>query len=198
MFGCICTLTVYFQPLGFSPTYKGAFRNVKICHTKLVYRTTSMTRTSMVRLPWWFELIFESRENSSHSSRKQIFMDILGFFFFFFFFFFFVLVLLWKCLFVLTHGIVSYNGWVHSKYHYYEEQKHVPKLSPFASWSGAKINHYENTPIQIYWKIYKQTKKIQIRNSDIFSYFFSKHRLWVPVRTASPRRLQRVHTISVF
>ena len=85
MFGCICTLTVYFQPLGFSPTYKGAFRNVKICHTKLVYRTSSMTRTSMVRLPWWFELIFESRVNSSHSSRKQIFMDILFFLFFFFF-----------------------------------------------------------------------------------------------------------------
>ena len=31
------------------------------------------------------------------------------------------------------------------------------------------MRHYENTPIQIYWKFYNQKrKKIQIKNSDIF------------------------------
>ena len=30
--------------------------------------------------------------------------------------------------------------------------------------------------------------KFSDKDSDIFSYFCSKHRLWVPVRTASPRR----------
>ena len=36
------------------------------------------------------------------------------------------------------------------------------------------------------------------KNSDIFSYFCSKHRLWVLVRTASARRFYRVPTIYVF
>ena len=31
------------------------------------------------------------------------------------------------------------------------------------------MTHYENTPIQIYWKLYYQKiKKIQIKKSDIF------------------------------
>ena len=46
------------------------------------------------------------------------------------------------------------------------------------------FRHYENTPIQIYCKFYKQNKE----NSDIFHIFFSKHRLWVFVRTSSARR----------
>ena len=51
------------------------------------------------------------------------------------------------------------------------------------------LSHYENTPIQIYRKFHlKKLKKIQIKKSDIFSYFCSKHRLWVLVRTASSRR----------
>ena len=33
-----------------------------------------------------------------------------------------------------------------------------------------------------------KTKKISDKNSDIFSYFCSKHRLWILVRTASARR----------
>ena len=33
-----------------------------------------------------------------------------------------------------------------------------------------------------------KNENFQIKNSDIFSYFCSKHRLWVLVRTASPRR----------
>ena len=49
--------------------------------------------------------------------------------------------------------------------------------------------HYENTPIQMYRKFHLQKTEIfQIKNSDIFSYFCSKHRLWVLVRTASARR----------
>ena len=49
--------------------------------------------------------------------------------------------------------------------------------------------HYENTPIQIYWKFYHQKKvNFQIKIWFFFSYFCSKHRLWVLVRTASPRR----------
>ena len=28
--------------------------------------------------------------------------------------------------------------------------------------------HYENTPIQIYWKFYQKNEKFQIKNSDIF------------------------------
>ena len=50
--------------------------------------------------------------------------------------------------------------------------------------------HYENMPIQIYWKFYLLIKKIfRQKNSDFFfSYFCSKHILWVIVRIASPRR----------
>ena len=49
--------------------------------------------------------------------------------------------------------------------------------------------HYENTPTQIYRKFHLQKPKyFKIKNSDIFSYSCSKHRLWVPVRTTSARR----------
>ena len=50
-----------------------------------------------------------------------------------------------------------------------------------------------NQPIQIYRKFHLQNLKImsppksenfQIKNSDIFSFFGSKHRLWLLVRTA--------------
>ena len=35
--------------------------------------------------------------------------------------------------------------------------------------------HYENMPIQIYWKFYNQKKEnFQIKNSDIFLFFFLK------------------------
>ena len=33
-----------------------------------------------------------------------------------------------------------------------------------------------------------KNENFQMKNSDIFSYFCSKHRLWVPFRTASTRR----------
>ena len=49
-------------------------------------------------------------------------------------------------------------------------------------------NHYENTPIQIYRNFHLQKLKIFRRKIWYFSYFCSKHRLWVLVRTASPRR----------
>ena len=49
--------------------------------------------------------------------------------------------------------------------------------------------HYENMPIQIYWKFQHQTNEnFQIKKFWYFSYFCSKHRLWVLVRTASMRR----------
>ena len=50
-------------------------------------------------------------------------------------------------------------------------------------------NHYENMPIQIYWKFYHKKKmKIFSKKFWYFSYFCSKHRLWVLVRTALARR----------
>ena len=49
--------------------------------------------------------------------------------------------------------------------------------------------HYENMPIQIYGKFYRQKLKIfRLKTLIFFSYFCSKHRLWVLVRTASQRR----------
>ena len=44
-------------------------------------------------------------------------------------------------------------------------------------------------PIQIYWKFYHQkNENFQIKKFWYFSYFCSKHRSWVLVRTASTRR----------
>ena len=40
------------------------------------YSKTSMTRTPMTRLLGWFELVFESLQNSSKTSRKQIIWEI--------------------------------------------------------------------------------------------------------------------------
>ena len=60
------------------------------------------------------------------------------------------------------------------------------------SWRHRK--HYENTPIQIYRKFHLQKPKFfRKKNSWYFSYFCSKHRLWVFVRTCGyslepPRR----------
>ena len=58
--------------------------------------------------------------------------------------------------------------------------------------------HYENMPVQIYWKFYTTKKwKFSDKKFWYFSYFCSKHWLWVLLRTASVRRLQRVPTIYV-
>ena len=46
-----------------------------------LYSKTSMTRTPMSCLPWLVRTRFKSLGNSSDSSRKQKFRDILGFFF---------------------------------------------------------------------------------------------------------------------
>ena len=47
--------------------------------------------------------------------------------------------------------------------------------------------HYENMPIQIYWKFYHQKWKFsEKKKSWYLLYFCSKHRLRVLVRTASP------------
>ena len=58
-------------------------------------------------------------------------------------------------------------------------------------------SHYENTPIQIYYKFYhkKNNENFQIKNSDIFHISARnidcghslEDFLWVLVRTASPR-----------
>ena len=47
--------------------------------------------------------------------------------------------------------------------------------------------HYENLPMQL-TEIFLALKfdNFQLKKNDIFSYFCSKHRLWVHVRTASP------------
>ena len=47
--------------------------------------------------------------------------------------------------------------------------------------------YYEKTPIQIYRKFHLQKLKIFEQKILIFSYFCSKHRLWVLNRTASAR-----------
>ena len=51
------------------------------------------------------------------------------------------------------------------------------------------MSHYENMPVQ-YTAIFHGCKNgnFQMKNCDIFSYFCSKHRSWVHVRTASVRR----------
>ena len=49
--------------------------------------------------------------------------------------------------------------------------------------------HYENMPIQIYRKFHLQKLNFQIKKRCyFFSYFCSKHRLWVLIRTASLRQ----------
>ena len=46
-----------------------------------------------------------------------------------------------------------------------------------------QISHYKNTPIQIYWISPPETETPQIKLLIFFSYFCSKHRLWVLVST---------------
>ena len=66
------------------------------------------------------------------------------------------------------------------------------------NYKSARRQHYENKPIQIYWKFYHQKMKIfRKKIGFFFSYFCSKHRLWVLVRTASARRFWRVPTFYV-
>ena len=56
-------------------------------------------------------------------------------------------------------------------------------------WGFLFYIHYENTPIQIYGKFHLQINlKISAKKLLYFSYFCSKHRLWVLVRIASARR----------
>ena len=74
-------------------------------------------------------------------------------------------------------------------------------IKSFAEFAERKLNvtlyckvvsdtHYEKKkPIQIYWKFYHPKKwKFSDKKFWYFSYFCSKHRLWVLVRTASARR----------
>ena len=50
------------------------------------------------------------------------------------------------------------------------------------------ILSFENTPIQIYWNFTTKNWMFSIKILIFFSYFCSKHRLWVLVRTASAVR----------
>ena len=53
-------------------------------------------------------------------------------------------------------------------------------------WVPTQHVHYENMPIQIYWKFYNKKKgKFSDKKFWYVSYFCSKHRLWILVRTAS-------------
>ena len=95
------------------------------------YSITSMARTRMARYRGWFELYFQTQQNSSNSSRKQIFMDF----------------------FLFYHGIVccvyslesphrgDSNEYTQHTIIVYKIEKDFPKLSLFASWTGAMINH---------------------------------------------------------
>ena len=58
------------------------------------------------------------------------------------------------------------------------------------------FSYYDNTPIQIYvLKISPpNTESFSDKNSDIFSYFCTKNRLWVLIRTASNRLTETVLT----
>ena len=51
--------------------------------------------------------------------------------------------------------------------------------------------HYESTPIQIYRKFSPPKIKKNQKKLWYFSYFCSKHKLWVLVRTASNHVLSR-------
>ena len=63
-------------------------------------------------------------------------------------------------------------------------------LNTYARAASKVAKHYENTPIQMYWKFHHQTNwTFSDKKSDVFSYFCSKYRLLVLVRTASARTL---------
>ena len=56
---------------------------------------------------------------------------------------------------------------IHIEYHPVFSVKYKKKLKM----SSVAVVHYENTPIQKYWKFYhKKNEKNQIKNSDIFHF----------------------------
>ena len=77
-----------------------------------------------------------------------------------------------------------------------------PKVSSWRIWYKSRVNKeltITKTRLFKYTENFttKKKKKWQISDKKIwyFSYFFSKHRLWVLVRTASARRFEQVPTI---
>ena len=77
-------LTAYINLLNLSWIKKCLFlRNMEPFNKVCIYSKTSMTRKRMARLPRLIQTRFRSLGNSSDSSRKQIFRDILGKFSFF-------------------------------------------------------------------------------------------------------------------
>ena len=82
----------------------------------------------------FFELIFESLRNFSDSSRKQIFL------------FYFEIVCCVYSLELPHQG--NSNEYMQHTIFFVEDRKHLHKLLPFASWSGAMIkSHWLELPI---------------------------------------------------
>ena len=68
----------------------------------------------------------------------------------------------------------------------YKKLHYSDYVETFYRGPTALASHYDNMPIQIYCKVYHQKmEKKNIKNFWKFSYFCSKYRLWVLVRTAS-------------
>ena len=57
-------------------------KQLTIVATLTKYSKTSMTRTSLTRLPWLIRTRFKFQGNLSDNARKQTFRDILGDFFY--------------------------------------------------------------------------------------------------------------------
>ena len=77
-----------------------------------------------------FDLGFESLENSSDSSSRQIFFGIHSYF----------ILKYMLCVFIRIASSKRF-WWVHSTYHYLKKDRNnIPKLFPFASRPGALIN----------------------------------------------------------
>ena len=85
-------------------------------------------------------------------------------------------------------GLVYDDAYIYISYTLLDKAPPIGIYTTFI-WDVSGEKHYENTPIQLYWKFYHQKKwKFSDKKFWYFSYFCTKHRLWVLVRTASMRR----------
>ena len=110
------------------------------------------------------------------SDRRKTFFSTLerGMHSFIFFFFFLFRI------YIVFHKWISPSENVTSRY--------VRYLCGPSRSASRIIVHYENKPIQIYWKIYHQkNENFQKKKSDIFFIFLLKTYIVVLVRTASTR-----------
>ena len=68
-------------------------------------------------------------------------------------------------------GIWTYDPWICNpmRYRHLESVERGGVMTVEIYWTISTKVHYENTPIQIYWKFYNQKREnFQIKNSDIF------------------------------